>query len=69
VRSLAASLRLTLPDHRPQPFALPLYIFVPGVNLVLFYGLNGYLLGREYFAMVAMRRLDPRERRDAVAQG
>jgi uncharacterized protein involved in cysteine biosynthesis len=38
--------------------ALPLYL-VPGVNLVVFYGLNGYILGREYFEMVALRRLDP----------
>lgn len=33
------------------PFAGPL---VP----VLFWGLNGYLLGREYFILVAMRRMD-----------
>lgn len=40
---------------------LPLYLvllFVPPLNLVLFYLLNGYLLGREYFEMVAVRRLD-----------
>jgi CysZ protein len=37
--------------------ALPLYL-IPGVNLVLFYGLNGYLLGREYAEMVAIRRMD-----------
>lgn len=34
--------------------ALPLYL-LPGLNLVLFYWLNGYLLGREYFLMVARR--------------
>ncbi len=40
--------------------ALPLYlllIWVPPLNLVLFYLLNGYLLGREYFEMVSVRRL------------
>lgn len=40
---------------------LPLYlvlIWIPPLNLVLFYLLNGYLLGREYFEMVAVRRLD-----------
>jgi uncharacterized protein involved in cysteine biosynthesis len=40
---------------------LPLYlilIWIPPLNLVLFYLLNGYLLGREYFEMVAARRLD-----------
>jgi CysZ protein len=36
---------------------LPLYA-VPGINLFIYYGLNGYLLGREYFELVALRRLD-----------
>jgi uncharacterized protein involved in cysteine biosynthesis len=36
---------------------LPLYL-IPLVNLLVFYGLNGYLLAREYFEMVAPRRLD-----------
>lgn len=38
--------------------ALPLY-FIPGLNLVAFYLLNGYLLSREYYELVALRRLDP----------
>jgi CysZ protein len=38
---------------------LPLYL-VPVLNVIAFYGVNGYLLGREYFEMVALRRLDPR---------
>jgi CysZ protein len=41
---------------------LPLYlilIWIPPLNLVLFFLLNGYLLGREYLEMVAVRRLDP----------
>jgi len=41
---------------------LPLYlilIWIPPLNLLLFYLLNGYLLGREYFEMVAVRRLEP----------
>ena len=41
---------------------LPLYL-VPGLNVFVFYGLNGYLLGREYFELVALRRLEPRETR------
>lgn len=43
--------------------ALPFYIallFLPPLNLVLFYLINGYLLGREYFELVAVRRLDIR---------
>ncbi len=41
--------------------ALPLYLlllFLPPFNLFVFYLLNGYLLGREYFEIVAVRRLD-----------
>lgn len=41
--------------------ALPLYIAAPGLNLLVFYTVNGYLLGREYFEMVAIRRLGRRE--------
>ena len=40
---------------------LPLYLFAPGLNVILFYAVNGYLLGREFFEMVAMRRLRPAE--------
>lgn len=44
--------------------SLPLHlilIFIPGANLVLYYLLNGYLIGREYFELVAYRRLTPGE--------
>jgi uncharacterized protein involved in cysteine biosynthesis len=40
--------------------ALPLY-FVPGANLPVYLALNGYLLGREYFELVAGQRLPLRE--------
>jgi uncharacterized protein involved in cysteine biosynthesis len=36
---------------------LPLYLLFPGLNFVLSWIINGYLLGREYFEMVAMRRM------------
>lgn len=36
--------------------ALPFYL-IPGANLLVYLGLNGYLLGREYFELVAARRL------------
>lgn len=42
--------------------ALPLYlllIFLPPFNLILFYAVNGYLFGREYFEIVALRRQGP----------
>lgn len=41
--------------------ALPFYLFLPGLSLILFYLLNGYLLGREYFEFAALRRLSPAE--------
>ena len=48
--------------------ALPLYL-IPGVNIVVFYTLNGYLLGREYFELVALRRLDETAARDLRRRG
>jgi uncharacterized protein involved in cysteine biosynthesis len=41
---------------------LPLYLvlfFLPPANLVLYYLLNGYLVGREFFELAAFRRLGP----------
>ena len=43
-------------------FALFL-LFVPGVNLVAFFLVNGYLLGREFFEFAAMRFRPPEEAR------
>ncbi len=46
--------------------ALPLYLLLlvfPPLNLFVFYGINGYLLGREYFELVAVRRLESPEAR------
>lgn len=40
-----------------------LLLLVPGVNLIAFYIGNGYLLGREYFELAAMRHLAPAEAR------
>jgi CysZ protein len=40
---------------------LPFYIlalFVAGLGAVLFYGINGWLAGREYYEQVALRRMD-----------
>ncbi|MDR6293759.1 MULTISPECIES: EI24 domain-containing protein [Inquilinus] len=39
--------------------AVGIVLIVPGVNLLVFWLVNGYLLGREYFELVAMRRLEP----------
>ena len=54
----ATTLRLMSLTILLNLLALPLYILVPGINLFLFLGLNGYLFGREYFEVVALRRLD-----------
>lgn len=42
---------------------LPLYILAlifPPLFLFIFYGLNGYLLSREYFELVSLRQMDPK---------
>ncbi|MCG3267823.1 EI24 domain-containing protein [Yoonia sp. I 8.24] len=36
--------------------AFVLYAFLPFAAVFIFYGMNGYLLGREYFQLAAMRR-------------
>ena len=51
------SLRLILLTVALNLLALPFYL-IPGVNLVAYYTVNGYLLGREFFEIVALRRLD-----------
>ena len=52
--AVALSLNLVL-----VPIYLILLVFPP-LYLVVFYAVNGYLLGREYFELVAYRRLDER---------
>ena len=51
-------LRLTAVTIVLNLLALPLYLLAPGINVVLFLALNGYLLGRGYFEVIALRRLD-----------
>ena len=41
---------------------LPLYIasiWIAGLGLILYLGINGYLLGREYFELAALRQVTP----------
>ncbi len=38
-------------------------LFIPGINLVAFFLVNGYLLGREFFEFAAMRFRSPDEAR------
>lgn len=49
--------------------ALPLYIFfLPGLNLAIYFLLNGSLIGREYYLLVAARRLAPEGQRSLRRQ-
>ena len=52
------TLRMTAAAIVLNLLALPLYRMVPGINLVLFLALNGYLFRWGYFEVVALRRLD-----------
>jgi CysZ protein len=55
--ALASALRILLLAIVLNVIALPLYL-IPAINLFVYYALNGYLIGREYFELVALRRLD-----------
>ena len=54
---LAGALRLAALALLLNLIALPLYL-VPPINLFIYYLLNGYLVGREYFELVALRRME-----------
>jgi CysZ protein len=56
--TLATMLRLTGLTLVLNLLALPVYLLIPGINLFLFLVVNGYLLGRGYFEVVSLRRLD-----------
>lgn len=56
--ALASGVRLLGLTIGLNLLALPIYLLIPAINLFLFYLLNGYLLGREYFDLIALRRLD-----------
>jgi uncharacterized protein involved in cysteine biosynthesis len=57
--SIGSAIRLGLIALALNLLLLPAYFLLPGINLLLFWSVNGYLLGREYFELVALRRLDP----------
>ena len=42
---------------------LLVFVFTGGIGMVLLWAINGYLLSREYFTMIALRRLPPDEAR------
>jgi uncharacterized protein involved in cysteine biosynthesis len=53
---LLTGLRIALPALLFNLLAIPLY-FVPVLNAVVFYGLNGFLMGREYATIAAARHM------------
>lgn len=53
---LANGVKIALPALALNLISLPL-LFVPVFNLIWFLGLNGYLMGREYSALAAVRRM------------
>ncbi len=61
--ALAATLRFLGVLAILNGFALLVY-WIPFVGVGVFFGINGYLFGREYFELVAMRRLDPAAARE-----
>ena len=64
---IASTVKFALAVVSFNLLCLPLYLilmFAPPFNLVLYYLLNGYLVSREYFELVALRRMDPMAARD-----
>jgi uncharacterized protein involved in cysteine biosynthesis len=59
IREIVTSgVRLMLLTIALNLLALPVYLLLPVLNIAVFLALNGYLFGREYFEVVALRRLD-----------
>jgi CysZ protein len=48
--------RIALPALLFNLIAIPFY-FIPGLNALVFYGLNGFLMGREYATIAAARHM------------
>ena len=56
-QSLNSAMRLAVMTVLLNLLALPVYIFFPPATPFVYYGLNGHLFGREYFELVALRRM------------
>lgn len=64
---LLSSLKLFLIVLSVNILAIPFYL-IPVVNLFVYFGVNGYLLGREYFEMAALRYYSFKEIKDLRAK-
>ena len=60
VQSIWAGAKFALIALALNLLVLPLYLIAPLIPFV-FYGVNGYLVGREYFELAASRRLPPED--------
>lgn len=60
--AISSTLRFFVIVFLGNLFALIL-LLVPGINLIAFFIVNGYLLGREFFEFAAMRYRSPEEAR------
>jgi CysZ protein len=67
LESVWISLRIAIPALVINVVTLPL-VFVPVVHVPLFALLNGYLMGREYFTLAALRRMGWQEARTLRGQ-
>lgn len=59
--SLESALRLAVLSIALNLLALPFYVFLALIAPFIYYTLNGILFGREYFELVALRRMPPAE--------
>lgn len=59
VEDLLTTLRFAGASILVNLAALPIYLVLmpTGLSILVFYAVNGYLLGREYFELVALRRM------------
>ncbi|MDP6351437.1 MAG: EI24 domain-containing protein [Alphaproteobacteria bacterium] len=60
-QQMAAAVKLLVWTIAANLVALPLYLLLPVANLLIFFAINGFLLGREYFEAVALRRATPEQ--------
>jgi uncharacterized protein involved in cysteine biosynthesis len=56
VEGIFTGIRIAIPSLFLNLLVAPLYV-IPGVNAAVFYTLNGYLMGRDYAMIAALRRM------------
>jgi uncharacterized protein involved in cysteine biosynthesis len=60
LEGLFTGLRMAIPSLLLNLLVAPLYL-IPGINAAVFYCLNGYLMGRDYAMVAALRRMPFRD--------